>query len=447
MTRVAVSSPFLRPCWIAILLAFLTGGVGALDLQLELGMEGESVRETYSVPDTLADTVRVEPNVPIEEQLASVRFREQDTYGSGLLRVRLRGSGSRWRTHLQSLFTANAGRMEVTANGEVELRSRAGRWTWEEALYAQWGASTRQDGYQNTLGFKWTSPRWGGGWQLRARGIWESSQSWGDSLTEIFDYERLRGGLRVAKRWSWNHEAYAEVTLGRKWVAGEGSGSYRNAQWEMGWDGTLGGTWSASVDYLGERRDYLERLSVADSYWDHALEVRVRRTGRLEWEGRWGWRQTDYDSTGTIFFDQREWSGLLLASRAVGRSWRVGLGPGGEWLQELGDAASGSYVAGYAQLELSREPLEGSWLHVTFRVGRRDYAEEAPSQFIIFEGYSLSLARSDFTFYSLSVLGEILLPWRLTLEAYLQVDRERHERPEDDFDLDILTVRLVRALD
>ncbi|MBU1947723.1 MAG: hypothetical protein KJ927_03320, partial [Candidatus Eisenbacteria bacterium] len=107
---------------------------------------------------------------------------------------------------------------------------------------------------------------------------------------------------------------------------------------------------------------------------------------------------------------------------------------------------AGSYQTAYLQLEVSYEPIRHGWFNATTRWGRRDYTEASSSQIIVFEGYNLSLARSDYTFASLSLLGDVELGWGLSIEGFLQYDLEWHDSADDDFKLSTLTLRIARDL-
>jgi hypothetical protein len=211
------------------------------------------------------------------------------------------------------------------------------------------------------------------------------------------------------------------------------------------WD--WGDRMPVSLQYGVARRDYDDAGNLTDSYWEQALDLFASRRLDPSWstETRWGLRGIDYDGSGSVFQDTRSVEGRLLVERRLGSDWAVKAGPGGGLLWERG--GGGSYRTGRFRLEVSYEPLGSFWWHAGGDVGRRDYAEDVEAELLVFEGYNLSLTRSDYTFASLSLLGDAEIGWGgLAVELFLQHDVERHAVPEDDVSLTLWTMRITRRL-
>lgn len=433
----------------ALLLFPVLAWSGDWSLEGDLGVEVESVSESFSVPDTIPITVIGTPGTPVEEQFESVRFRDRDTLTDGLLRLRLFHVGSSTNLGLRGRFTTGSGRSRGTFEVEADHRTSNGnRMRLFDYFYGQSGGGESQEGFQNEMSLSWEPPWLGRDWDLRWRGRWDLSQSSGDSTSRIFNYNRARGEMRVSRSWGWGKEVALEGRWSGKWMDEGGPGSYRSGEGRLEVDWGLGSETPVSASYEVERRSYVGSESLTDSYWDHTINSRVTTELSRDWslESVWVFRQTDYDTTGTIFFDNRVLVGSILARLQLGGNWSIKLGPGMAWLATLDDVGFGSYKAGHLHAELAYEPLGGTWFHATGRVGRRDYGGDPEGASLVFEGYNLSLTSSDFDFVSAGILGEAKIGWGLTMELFLQYDVELHDIEDDDFTLSLLTLRVSRAL-
>jgi len=418
-------------------------------LEGDLGLELESVSESFAVPDTIPIDVSSTPDDDVFESFETVRFRDRDTLTDGLLRLRLSHTGPAWNLDVRSRVAAGSGRTRETVEVEAGHRTEGGsRLRFFDYFYGQSGGSESSDGFQNEIDVSWEPAWFGERWDVRWRGRWDLSQSSDDSTSTIFNYNRARTGLRVRRTWGWGREIGVETQWASKWMQEGATGDYESGEVRFDFDWEFDLRTPLSVSYALERRNYTGERTLTDSYWEHDAQLRFTHdfTDRWGFESRAAFRSVDYDSTGSIFFDNRILSGQILARRRLGSSWTVKLGPGGGWLDAPSDAAFGSYRTGHGQLELAFEPIGRLWFHATGRVGRRDYQGEGESQVVSFEGYNLGLTTSDYTFTSLSFLGAAEVTWGIAVEFFLQYDDERHDRPEDDFSLTLLTLRVSRSL-
>lgn len=432
-----------------ILLFPLSAWPGEWELEGDLGLEVESVSETFSVPDTVPVTVHGTPGTPIEEQFESVRFRDRDTLTDGLLRLRLAHIGTSWNLSFRGRLATGSGRSREVFEVEADHRASNGNHLrFFNYFYGQSGGGESQDGFQNEMSLAWEPPWLGKDWDLRWRGRWDLSRSGSDSVSRIFNYNRARAGMKISRSWGWGKEIGVETEWSGKWMERGGPGSYRSGEGRLDVDWELDRKTPISTSYELERRRYKGSETLTDSYWQHTLYTRMTRELSHNWslESVWSFEQTDYDTTGTIFFDNRALIGLVLVRRQLGGNWSLKLGPGGGWLTTLDDDGFGAYKTGHVQLEFAYEPLGGTWFHTTGRFGRRDYAEDEASQSLVFEGYNLSLTSSDFNFVSAGILGETKIFWGLSVEFFLQYDVELHDIEDDDFTLSLWTLRVARAL-
>ncbi|MBU1950595.1 MAG: hypothetical protein KJ927_17915, partial [Candidatus Eisenbacteria bacterium] len=311
---------------------------GEWRLEGDLGFEVESVTETFSVPDTMIDTVHVDPDTPIEEQLESVRFRDHDALTDGLLRLELSYLNPVWDLSFQSRLATGSGRTrEILECEMISNRPQTGRLILRNDFYGQSGGGESQDGFQNETSLSWHPPGLHDGWDLRWRNRWEHSKSWGDSISRVFNYDRARTGMRLRKNWGWSRELWLELEWGGKWLDESTVGSYNSLITRMGTELSMASNLPLSATYSFERRRYKGSNALTNSFREHILDLYITRRalGESHLESRMNFHYTDYDTTGTIFFDNVQCEGSILLRRHLFGDWSLKTGPGGGWLTQV----------------------------------------------------------------------------------------------------------------
>jgi hypothetical protein len=281
---------------------------------------------------------------------------------------------------------------------------------------------------------RWVRPFGGSGDRLEAYGRAEIRRVSADTL--FFPRSYNLGKVKVT--WLRDLGILSSVDLGYAVegvaVVDSASGSYLEHEVEGNLDFYAGRSAYVSAELIAARRDYVNSDSSAATGWEVLSRgtVRYSLSLALDVEVRPSLELALYDRPDLVYFDYRRAS--LDAGLKVRPSDVVGLEilPGAEMLR-----APDSEREDYNQLHLSAgaEVLaRGTWLDVSYRVGRRDYASPASRDNLE------SVPRSDYTFGELLLLAEKSL-WRsFSLRATGSHNVEWHELKEDD-----VTVFLVSA--
>ena len=85
-------------------------------------------------------------------------------------------------------------------------------------------------------------------------------------------------------------------------------------------------------------------------------------------------------------------------------------------------------------------------MEVSLEAGRRDYRAAGDNDRVSFEGFSLSLSQTDYTYGRLSWIGGGDLPAAFSWEGYVSFDQEWHTNEADDARLVSFSLALKRRL-
>jgi len=459
-SAVVAAALFLFSCGCATAAGWTLGG--------RYGCEVDGSREEFG-PGSLFD-VRVDPagtpgdapGTPDEAVLARRFLDREMRFGAlGELRAAREGELSfRGRGAVHLADDRARGDLDV----EVRRRVPGGRLTLGGRLLLQHGSSGGGAGTVASGTAAWRSGRLPFGLELRAAASGEQSWAGADSLRDLFAYRLARPSLELRRPFGWAGGASLRAGLGRKWTHGSALGAYQERWGEAEWHHFGSGRRQYELRARTESRRYLRARTVIPSYDEARLEaaatIPLERRFRLHVAPKL-FRAAFAADDSLVYRDHV--SGELLVRLESGlRDWRGGT-PAGEdslldppdWLVRAGarlgwlrnervreaDHASASFVAGCA-----RESLGGFWLDLSGEVGRRDYRRSSGTGTLVFEGLQISIAGTDYTFVSLSLVGQADLGRKLRLEAFGLYDRELHRAAADDFSLWAFTMALTRDL-
>jgi hypothetical protein len=457
------------------------------EISLAVGCEVEGLQESFggeSLGSLVLDTnAFVSTGQTLDVQLESLRLKERQTVPLGLLEIRARSSP---RAPLEANLDleGKAGRDRRALAAEFAAAARAGPlqdlslrnlfyWDRDDE-----GARTSQD----LLYLNWRPRLSAGGWRLRLRGALdlshtdesyleipsETTEAGGSDTTAatwlgFLNYRKLGLRIELARPGLTSHSL--AVDLSQKWVAEEGSGCYQAAALLLNQNWFYPGG-MLDIDADLRRRYYNKPTSVLSSFWEGELRGRWMADRRvLQFESDLTLNgilhdrsATTDEALGTLEGDRLRISAALLAHRVLtggtfaaeeGRvldELRIGAGPTGELL--LFKDAEGDARALGGRIEVSaRGGARGRsawWLECSCEAGRRNYRRGDQATRLILEGYSLSLAQSDYTYAMVSVLGGGALPLAFEWEGYLSLDQEWHEVADDDAKLVSFSLALKR---
>jgi len=409
----------------------------------------------------------------------AIRFADRTTAWMGLLGLQAQTS-ARATLDASASFQSRIGdqRADVAAEVQVSPRRGPGRTLMVRNLLLWDRADDGTTSRQNLLYLRWRPPLATRGWRLRVGATLDVSRSedadialepgagvTADSTLRLnyLNYERLGLRLELSRRGPFGSSL--AVDLGRKSVRRGGSGSYSS--------GTLSAnhTWFhprglLDLDLGVLRRDYDDPTAALGSAWESELRVRWLGTGE-------GWRidaelraqatlrddlaSLDEDALLGFTGDQlivRSETLLrrLLAGvpeRASGRGpaweWDAGVGPVAQLIRTRG--GDGDAAALGARVETELRDLQGRgnwWVDGSVEVGWRAYRDQRLDHRLAFEGFTLSLAQTDYRYCQLAIIGGGDLPWSLAWEAYASLDQEWHTIAEDDARLLSFSLTLKR---
>lgn len=335
-------------------------------------------------------------------------------------------------------------------------------------LEGQWNVQGGKDepatGSSETITATWSRRSLPIGLNSRLRVGADWSQTSNPDLSGIFDYRILKGDVQVDRSIGGRFDVRALAGYRHKEADKPRTYDEKIGEIEANGEPRSGDRFDATVTI--EDRDYRENGAVIPSfvlgtiaarydlrlsdpvrpYLDQTLEAQSfhQNSGIFQDYQRW---QVE---TGTDIFLNRLGHGVPDEGSMglLSADWRVRVGATAEIFRASSvDADSASFLPAYDSIGgvvgIAREGGENLWLDLGFRAGRRIYRTHPEALHLVYEGLNLSLASSDYTYMSASVL----LQWNpihwLRADAFMQWDDEVHDLKQDNFRLWIANISLT----
>jgi len=456
------------------LLLSLASGTPAARLEWRGGLELDGRRESFGFA-SLFDA----GGIAVEGDSAAVRYRERQLEVLALAGLSLRPSRLAGSSGIDLEARAGPTRRALTLDGGWSFAGVTAR---NRFLADDDESDTgRLRSAQNLLQLTWSPPP-GPSWRPALRGAcdlsWADTDAGADTLAavnaEYLRYQRASAGLGVL------HGAYGEgrlfLDVSRKWAGRDTRGacaSYVLAAQQS----TVRLTGGLDLELRAERRRYLDSApdtldGALTSYREAEAYARWRQAGAL-----WGWeasaRMTGllYDGTPaasdtsdaaalaalnadrlqleTACLVRRPLLGDPLEVQSMTGGGRVtlecGVGLVGDqlWVRQ----STGEYHALGVRWEgsLRGGPRWGeTWLDIVAEGGRRDYRDGKDALGFDFEGLSLSLAQSDYSYLSGSIIGGGRIARGIEWQIYASLDAEWHKASVDDARLFAVDLTLLK---
>jgi hypothetical protein len=430
---------------------------GAL-LEWRGGLEVEGRRESFGFESLFGPD-----EVVVSADSSGSRFREREIEALAVFGVDLRPAGGSAGNGVDLELRAGATRRSLA----LDAAGTVGRPLTGLVVRNQLTGDDEDErggdplrSVQDLLSLRWAPG--GSGWRPSLRGAldlsWAEAGESADTLAAIdaryLRYRRVSLGLGLLRG------AYGERSLfvqaDRKWIEGGTPGAYEGLTLHA-----LGAAGGWDLDVRLERRRYLgiapDSLSGALApYWEaEGYAIWARRGPRWGLEATTRASGTRFDRRGAtpdssesaaiaaLDADRLELATEWMVRRSAAIECAAGLTGDQLWLRR----GSGEYHALGARLEASAHAgpaLGEGWLELAIEAGRRDYRGGGGSLNFDFEGLSLSLAQSDYTYFEGSIIGGGKLPLGAEWQIFASLDREEHDRPEDDgllFSCDLTVLR------
>jgi hypothetical protein len=294
----------------------------------------------------------------------------------------------------------------------------------------------------------------------------EWSRTSNADLAQIFDYRTLRGHVQLSRDIGSRMEIRTLGGYRHKDAYSSDIGTYDEGTGEIELSGEprTGDRLDATAEV--EDRSYRsDRLGVPSSvlatftsryelrasdplhpYLDSTIEAQNYRGESGIFQDHHSWKA----EVGTDIFLSR------LRRPAVGDTlidglptdWRLRIGGTTEIFRASSvDADSASFLPAFNSfggvMGIAREGGESFWFDLSVEAGRRVYRDHVDTLHLVFEGLNLSLASSDYTYLSASLLAQWTPVHWLRAEAFVQLDDERHDQKQDNFRLWIANLSLT----
>lgn len=459
--------------FVSILLSSLASGVPAMRLEWRGGLELDGRRESFGFA-SLFDA----DEIAVEGDSSAVRYRERELEVLALAGLSLSPSGLVGTSGFDLEARAGPTRRSLTMDASLAR----GGFSGHQRLLADEdegdGGTLRSA--QNLLQLNW-SPRPGPAWRPAVRGgcdlSWADAHGGPDTLAAVhaqyLRYRRASAGLGVL------HGAFGEgrlfLDVSRKWADRDARGAYESATLAAQ-HSTVSLTGGLDLELRAERRRYVDSQpdtlnGSLTSYREAEAYARWLRTG-----APWGWEATArvagllYDGTpsapdtsdaaalAALTADRIQLETTCLVRRPLlgdpldvlstdrGRlSLECALGCVGDqlWVRQ----SAGQYHAFGARFESALRAGERwgeAWVDLTVEGGRRDYRDGRDALGFDFEGLSLSLAQSDYTYLSGSVIGGGGIGHGFEWRLFASLDSEWHAVSADDAHLFSLDLTLLK---
>lgn len=426
------------------------------------GVELDGLVERFG-SDSVIDA-RLDPASPgddpgtIEDVLLSTRYRGGSAAAAGLLELDVSRQGDWWigcRSSVLASSSRTRARMDLTggsrtAIGEVQVENR---------LHAQGGSESSGAGVQDVASVALRGVRLPGGVTLGLRALGERSWAGEDSLRGLYDYRVFRPSAEIGRRHAGAGDLALRAGFNRKWTFRNARGAFDGPWAEAEWGRWFGFSHHAGLLIRDESRVYARSDSLTPSFQETRVE------GRLEVSSPWRlrtsvlprWSRTSYQVESEIFRDH--WSGEVLvrceaALQDIARGgdivpgndpgWNVSLGS--RLAMRLSDRRHDSdHRSAGGVIGLSRDAGGRFWVDLAGEAGRRVHRVSGGSRSLVFEGLSISLSGTDYTYVNATVLAEALLGAGIRCELFGMYDQEFHSEAADDFALWSFNVSLTRA--
>jgi len=390
----------------------------------------------------------LDPLGDLLEEGTTLRYRQEETQGSGVLELNLEAVGDRW-LRTAARLKAGDGRARGTGEAAAGVLTRYGTVSLEDAIELEDRAPY---GYRsNRASAVLETPRFGPAARVRARLSEDRSSPVADSLRALFAYRVLRPELSFA-----SDLVGGEVVL----LAGaarkrgdDDSTSYRAKRWSLEWQRATFDGREVRLALRQESRRPLAIDSLSPGHFDTEAEIAAQwpLASAVRVRGKGEWASDQYSIDSAIYADHRTSRGELGvelsradAAASEDATWTVGLAVRHELVrhEERDGRDSGSWSLA---LEGARSSTRGLWLEPSVEAGRRRYRDSTDCRQLSLEGIDLSTSNSDYQFLRASLLGEAPLVASIRLTLFAQYERELHDRVEDDLTLWILNASLLRS--
>ncbi|MFN8546701.1 MAG: hypothetical protein U0527_01700 [Candidatus Eisenbacteria bacterium] len=388
----------------------------------------------------------LDPLGDLLEEGTSLRYRQEETRGSGVLELGLDRGGDRW-VRATARLKASDGRARGTGDAGAGIVTRYGSLSLEDALELEDRAPF---GYRaNRASLVLETPRFGPQARLRAHISEDRSSPVADSLRALFAYRVLRPECSLTSSLLGGD---VMLLVGSAQKRGDDdTTSYRARRWSLEWErAALSGREIRAV-----LRQEVRRPLAVDSLSPGHLETEAELEGSwpiapafaLTGQGEWANDQYSIDSS--IYADHWtgrgefgvEWNRTAPETGADG-TWSLALALRHELLRHEQRDGRDSRSWSIA-LDASRSSSLGPWFEPSIEVGRRRYRDSADCRQLSLEGIDLSTSNSDYRFLRSSLLGETPLFASTRLTLFAQYERELHDRAEDDLTLWILNASIL----
>lgn len=246
-----------------------------------------------------------------------------------------------------------------------------------------------------------------------------------------YDYRYLDTGLELEFGSFLNRFLRVGAALGFKEVPDTTALGYRRTVADLEFQIASAGGTMLRIAILGDRRDYRE--TVRSPYWNALSNTELSiiglsgRSVSLRFESE----LTLFDSPTAIYFDTHFIRGGVRLKYPITTTASVFVEPRFARMF-CGKFPEERYWEGTAIVGIDIIGSERFWGSLSYEPGYRDYLAEGNDLY------------SSFYVNRISLMGNISLPSRLELNAFISHDPERHTRRDDDFSITLISVDLTR---
>lgn len=431
---------------------------GRLGLELEGLDESQQTQTLFSGP---SNSGAGDVSQALDNPILSRRATPQ-----GLIEVKgeTGGLGRPWLRLTDTARLASS-RSRNSFAAEGGLKGAADRLRFESRWDVQGGSDEPAAGSSAALTTTWDHDSLPLGIESQIRLGTDWSRTTNRDLAGIFDFRTFRGHLQLRRDLGPRIDLRALGGYRRKdSFGGSRIGSYDSGIGEIEADGDVrehdhidavariedrtykknhAGIPSSIQTNLSARYD-LHASRVFRPYVEQGIELEDYRTESGIFQDHQSWTT----EAGTDLFVRRLQAEEGSIEAELAPDWRLRFGGKSEIFRASAeDADSIAFLPAFNSLGvvtgIAREGGDSFWCDLTFEAGRRLYRSHSSTQQLVFEGLNLSLASSDYTYLSASVMAQWTpVPW-IRAEAFVQWDDERHDRPQDNYRLWIANVSLT----
>ncbi len=448
--------------WLALALLVAAGDAGGWTIGGRFGIEVDGLGEEFSsgaIFDERLDPIETDGSDIGEELVVS---REAKVMGLLELQLEQGSTTDRW-LRLGNTTRAGDDRYRNSFLAEGGLNRGANRFRFEGSWDRLGGGDEPAAGSTATLRGSWDRRRLplGLSSQLLVAADWSRTDH--SDLAAIFDYRTVRGHAELRGDLGSSFELRGAGGYRDKTATSSSVGSYGAGWGELELTGSSLAGHRGSLSLRIEDRSYASDTTGVPSSVELSCDGRYSRrlTDRLRPYLQQRFERETYDRPEGIFQDHDAWEAEIgadffprgaadadLAAMDAG-SWRLRIGGAYEIFrtEEIGEdliAFDSTFDSFGGLLGLAREGGSRLWFDFTLESGRREYRNSGESGSFVFEGLNLSLASSDYTYVSTTLIAQWSPSSAIRTEAFLEWDGEYHDRSQDDFHIWIINVAVTR---